>query len=54
MELARRHGRPIVIQHALNGNGEHKVPGTNYRLDGFAIQGIGKIAGWIGAENLDL
>ncbi|CAG2232633.1 unnamed protein product [Mytilus edulis] len=43
-ELARRHGRPIAIQHALNGNGEHKVPGTNYRLDGCSIRGTKKIA----------
>ncbi|VDI57140.1 Hypothetical predicted protein [Mytilus galloprovincialis] len=35
MERSRRSGKPIHIQHALNGRGEHKVPGTNFRLDGY-------------------
>lgn len=35
MERSRRTGKPLHIQHALNGRGEHRVPGTNYRLDGY-------------------
>jgi hypothetical protein len=27
----------IYIQHALNGTGEHRVPGTKYRLDGYHV-----------------
>jgi len=33
MELARREGRPLQIQHALNG-GEVPILGTNYKVDG--------------------
>ncbi|CAC5421904.1 unnamed protein product [Mytilus coruscus] len=36
MERKRRKGKHLHIQHALNGRGgEHRVPGTNYRLDGY-------------------
>lgn len=34
MEMNRRNGRPLYIKHALHG-GEHRVPGTRYRLDGY-------------------
>ncbi|KAK3099339.1 hypothetical protein FSP39_002841 [Pinctada imbricata] len=34
MEKAKHKGSPIQIQHALN-QGEFKVPGTNYRCDGY-------------------
>lgn len=34
MEKNRRNGTQVNIQHALNG-GEHRVPGTRYRLDGY-------------------
>ncbi|CAC5412403.1 unnamed protein product [Mytilus coruscus] len=34
----------IHIQHALNGRGEHRVQGTNYRLDGYEEQGTRRIA----------
>ena len=29
------HSRGVNIQHALNGRGEHTVPGTRYKLDGY-------------------
>ncbi|XP_071138386.1 uncharacterized protein [Mytilus edulis] len=35
METSRRKEKRLHIQHALNGRGEYKVPGTNYRLDGY-------------------
>lgn len=44
MELARRKGRPMRIHHALNEMGEHKVPGTKYRLDGYVESGTRKTA----------
>ncbi len=34
MEQSRKTGNPIHIQHALNG-GEHRIPGSRYRVDGF-------------------
>lgn len=34
METSRRKERPLTIRHALTG-GEYRIPGTNYRADGF-------------------
>lgn len=34
MEKSRRKGTPLYIKHALN-EGEHRLPGTRYRLDGY-------------------
>jgi hypothetical protein len=36
MENSRQEDQPIHIQHALNG-GEHLVPNTKYKLDGFCV-----------------
>ena len=33
MEIAKQEGRPLDIQHALNG-GEVSIVGTNYKADG--------------------
>jgi hypothetical protein len=41
MYRSRRRGTPLHICHALNG-GEHHVPGTNYRCDGFVENPGGK------------
>lgn len=41
MYRSRKRGAPIHIQHALN-DGEHHIPGTNYRCDGFAENPNGK------------
>lgn len=38
---SRQRKAPIHIQHALN-DGEHHIPGTNYRCDGFAENPNGK------------
>ncbi|KAK3106839.1 hypothetical protein FSP39_000995 [Pinctada imbricata] len=35
MQKASIKGQILNIQHALNGRGEYKVPGTKYSLDGF-------------------
>lgn len=35
MHDAKQKGNPLHIRHALNG-GEVKIPGTNYRVDGYA------------------
>lgn len=40
MEEQKRKGNTMYIQHALNG-GEIKIPGTNYRVDGYAVQTTG-------------
>ena len=32
---AEKNGQALDIQHALNGRGEYKVPGTKYYLDGY-------------------
>ena len=34
MEESKRSGTVLEITHALNG-GEHRIPGTNYRCDGY-------------------
>ncbi|XP_062568063.1 uncharacterized protein LOC134230308 [Saccostrea cucullata] len=34
MEKSLKRGKPVFIRHALN-EGEYRVPGTNYRCDGF-------------------
>ena len=41
MYRSRQRGKPVNIRHALNG-GEHHVPGTNYRCDGFVENSEGK------------
>ena len=40
MEEQKRKGNTMYIRHALNG-GEIKIPGTNYRVDGYAVQTTG-------------
>jgi hypothetical protein len=41
MEKSKHRGKPIFIQHALN-KGEYRIPGTNYRCDGFVEKENGK------------
>lgn len=38
---SQQRGRPVHIRHALNG-GKYRIPGTNYRCDGFVENAEGK------------
>ena len=51
MEKSRHRGNPVSISHALNG-GEYRVPGTNYRCDGFTKtpNGMGTIYEFYGMK----
>lgn len=51
MEKSRHRGNPVYISNALNG-GEYRVPGTNYRCDGFpkTPDGMGTIYEFYGKK----
>lgn len=41
MEKCKHKGKPIFIQNALN-KGENRIPGANYRCDGYVEKEVGK------------